>query len=82
MSVPAVLMLLLGLFLAIWPGKPIALLVRGLDWQRRNIPDPSLRLQERIVKSRVALWFVRLFGALLVLGFVVSLTAPAQGTAR
>ncbi len=70
----AIPVLLLGLFLAIWPQKFTGLILRGLEWQRRNIPDPSVGLQERIVRSRITRWFLRIVGAMMVLGFVLGAT--------
>ena len=70
--VPAALMVLLGLFLLFRADRFVAFLQRGLAWQRRNIPDPSLNLQDRIVGSRVLLWLFRTVGALLLLGAAIA----------
>lgn len=70
MLIPALFGLLL-LFGAQWI---VAFIMGGLAWQRRNIPDPTVGLQERIFGSRVFLWFLRFVGAMMLLGFVVSLT--------
>lgn len=81
-ALPAILMALLGLALLLWAHRFAALLAGGLAWQRRNIPDPTIGLQERIVGSRAFTWVFRLVGALLLLGFVLSAFGLTEGKAR
>lgn len=79
MSAAAIIPVLFGLFFLLGAQWIVALLMAGLAWQRRNIPDRSVPLQERIVSSRIFLWFLRFVGAMMLLGFVLSLT---EGTGR
>ena len=48
--------------------------MRGLAWQRRNIGAADRRpLQDRAsLGSRAALWFVRIVGALILLGGAIA----------
>jgi hypothetical protein len=71
-ALPAILACLVGLAFLLFAQVFVAFLMKGLAWQRRNLPDPSVGLQERIVSSRALLWFLRLFGALILLGAFLS----------
>ena len=73
---------LFGLILLLVAHKLVAFVMGGLAWQRRNIPDPSVRLQERIVSSRVFLWFLRFVGAMMLLGAVLAALGLGGGEAR
>ena len=62
---------LFGLLLLLGAQWIVAFLMGGLAWQRRNLADPSVGLQERIVSSRIFLWFLRFVGAMMLLGFAL-----------
>lgn len=81
MTIPAILMALLGLALLLFAPKFVAFLMGGLRWQRRNLPDPTVGLQERIVGSRAFAWFLRIVGALILLGAAIAFFTPASKAA-
>jgi len=81
-ALPFILMTLIGLALLLFAHRFTAFLMRGLAWQRRNIPDPTIGLQERIVGSRAFTWFFRLVGALILLGAALSVLGLTEATAR
>lgn len=66
--VPLILMALLGLFCLLFAGRILAFFLRGLAWQKRHFNDATVPFQVRLLQSRGALWFVRGFGALILLG--------------
>lgn len=78
MLIPA----LFGLILLLFAHKLVAFLMGGLAWQRRNIPDRSVPLQERIVSSRIFLWFLRFVGAMMLLGAALSAFGLGGGETR
>ena len=66
---PLTLMVLLGAFCLLFAGRVTGFFLKGMDWQRRHIGGGgTVPLQIRILQSRGALWFVRIFGALILLG--------------
>lgn len=73
---------LFGLILLLFAHKLVAFLMGGLAWQRRNIRDPSVGLQEWIVSSRGFLWFLRFVGAMMLLGTVLAALGLGGGTAQ
>lgn len=68
-----------GLLFLLGAGRVVAFIQGGLAWQRRNIPDPTIGLQERIVGSRAFLWFFRVVGAMLLLGTVIAAVEAYRG---
>ena len=70
---PLALMLLLGLSCLLFARQILAFFLKGMAWQQRNIGGGgTVPLQIRILSSRGALWFVRIFGALLLLGGAIA----------
>ena len=79
---PLALMLLLGLFCLLFAGRVTGFFLKGLDWQKRHIGGGTVPLQIRILQSRGALWFVRIFGALILLGGAIAGVEALKGAAR
>lgn len=79
---PAIIPVLFGLIFLLGAQWIVAFLMGGLAWQRRNLPDRSVPLQERIISSRIFLWFLRFFGAMMLLGAVLSAFDLGQGAPR
>jgi hypothetical protein len=70
---PLALMALLGLFCLLFARAILAFFLRGMDWQKRHIGGGgTVPLQIRILQSRGALWFVRIFSALILLGGAIA----------
>jgi len=78
----AIVTALFGLFFLLFAHKFVAFLMGGLAWQRRNIPDPTVGLQERIVGSRAFAWFLRIVGALILFGFALQALGLGEGDGR
>lgn len=69
---PLAAMLLLGGFCLLFAPLVTGVFLKGLDWQKRHIGGAGIPFQIRVMQSRGALWFVRLFGALILLGGAVA----------
>ena len=76
---PIALMILLGAFCLLFAGRIIGFFLKGLDWQRRHISDATVPFQVRLVRSPAALWFVRGFGALILLGGALAIVDAMKG---
>ncbi len=77
---PLALMALLGLFCVLFAKAILAVFLRGMDWQKRHIGGGgTVPLQIRILQSRGALWFVRLFGALILFGGAIAVMDALKG---
>lgn len=77
---PLALMLLLGLCCLLFARRILAFFLRGMAWQKRHIGSGgTVPLQIRILRSRGALWFVRGFGALILLGGAIAAVEALQG---
>jgi hypothetical protein len=73
-------MALLGLSCLLFARQIIGFFLKGMAWQQRNIgAGGTVPLQIRILKSRGALWFVRIFGALLLLGGAIAVADALKG---
>ena len=70
---PLVLMALFGLVCLLCARPILGFFLKGMDWQKRNIGGGgTVPLQVRLLSSTGALWFVRIIGALLLLGGAVA----------
>ena len=70
---PLALMLLLGLACLLFARQILGFFLRGMAWQKRNIGGGgTVPLQVRILSSTGALWFVRILGALILLGGAIA----------
>ena len=70
---PLALMLLLGLCCLLFARFILAFFLKGMAWQQRHIgAGGTVPLQIRILRSQGALWFVRIFGALILLGGAIA----------
>lgn len=70
---PLALMLLLGACCLLFARQILAFFLKGMAWQQRNIgAGGTVPLQIRILSSTGALWFVRILGALILLGGAVA----------
>jgi len=66
---PLAIALLLGLCCLVFARQILGFFLKGMDWQKRHIGGGgTVPLQIRLLSSTGALWFVRGFGALLLLG--------------
>ena len=79
---PFAAMLLLGAFCLLFAPLVTGFFLKGLDWQKRHIGGASVPLQIRVLQSRGARWFVRLFGALILLGGAIAGVDALKGAAR
>lgn len=70
---PLALMLLLGLSCLLFARQILGFFLKGMAWQKRHIGGGgTVPLQVRILESRGALWFVRGFGVLILLGGAIA----------
>jgi hypothetical protein len=71
---------LFGLFCLLFARQIQNFLLRGMAWQQRNIgAGGTVPLQIRILKSRGMLWFIRLLGALMLLGAAIAGVEALKG---
>ncbi len=77
---PLVLMLLLGLCCLLFARSILGFFLKGMAWQQRNIgAGGTVPLQIRILSSTGALWFVRILGALILLGGAIAAFEALKG---
>lgn len=73
-ALPGLPVVVIGLVFLFGAQYVVRFIQGGLAWQRRNLADPTIGLQEKIVGSRALLWFLRLVGAMILLGAAVSVS--------
>lgn len=77
---PLALMLLLGLCCLLFARQILGFFLRGMAWQKRHIGGGgTVPLQIRILSSSGALWFVRILGALILLGGAIAAVDALKG---
>jgi hypothetical protein len=75
--------ILFGLGCLLFARQILGFFLKGMDWQQRHFGGGgTVPLQIRILRSRGALWFVRIVGAMLLLGAVIGGIEGLKGTAR
>ncbi len=69
-----------GLFCLLFARQIQAFLLRGMAWQQRNIgTGGTVPFQIRVLQSRFTLWFIRLLGALMLLGAAIAGVEALKG---